>query len=99
MVFGGRLYDGEGALAAGLVEEVVAGEEVLPRAIAVASALARVPAAAFELTKLQLRRPAAERAAAATETAAAVRKAWADPASADVIRAYLERVVRKGGSS
>lgn len=97
LVFGGRLYTGEEALAAGLVEEAVPAEEVLPRALAAAESLARVPAAAFRLTKLQLRRPAAERAAAAGETAAAVRSAWADPATWDVVRAYLERVVGKGG--
>jgi enoyl-CoA hydratase len=97
MVFGGRLYTGEEALAAGLVEEAVAAEEVLPRAIAVAERLARVPAAAFRLTKLQLRRPGAERATAARETSAAVRAAWADPATWDIVRAYLGRVIGKGG--
>jgi enoyl-CoA hydratase len=97
MLFGGRLYGGDEALAAGLVEEAVPPEQVVARALAAAESLARVPAAAFRLTKLQLRRPAAERAAAARETASAVRAAWADPAAWEVVRAYLERVVGKGG--
>lgn len=93
----GRTYNGEDALRAGLVEEAVAPPEVLPRAVAVAAELAKVPAAAFRLTKLQLRRPAMERAEAATEAAAEIREAWMRPETTAVIRAYLERVVGKGG--
>lgn len=97
LVFAGRTYTGEEALRCGLVEEAVAAEEVLPRAIAVAQQLARVPADAYRLTKEQLRAPTLERVAAAAETAAAVRAQWMDPATASSIRSYMDRVVGRSG--
>jgi enoyl-CoA hydratase len=97
MVLLGRTWNGEEALRDGLVDEAVPPGEVLPRALAVATELARRPAEAYRLTKLQLRQPAMDRADAATDIAAAVDASWKRPETADVIRAYLERVVGKGG--
>jgi enoyl-CoA hydratase/carnithine racemase len=97
LVLAGRNYTGDEALRAGLVDEAVDAEQVLPRAIEVAQALARVPADAYRLTKQQLRAPAVERVKAADATATEVRAQWAAGDTADVIRAYLERVVGKRG--
>jgi enoyl-CoA hydratase len=96
LVLAGRVYGGEEALRCGLVDEAVAPEDVLPRAVEVARALAAIPADAYRLTKAQLRAPALERVAAAGPTVAAVRAQWAGEATAAAIRGYMDRVVGKG---
>ncbi len=93
LVLAGRTFDGATALQAGLVDEAVDADEVVPRAVAVAGELARIPAAPFRLTKEQLRAPSVERIAAAAGSAAAVRAQWRHGDTAAVIRAYLDRVV------
>jgi enoyl-CoA hydratase len=97
LVFAGRSFTGDEALQAGLVDEAHDAGRVLPRAVEVAQALARVPADAYRLTKQQLRAPAVERVRAADATAAEVRAQWAGGKTAAVIRAYLDRVVGKRG--
>ena len=97
MALAGKTFTGDEALRAGLVEEALPPEEVVARAVAVAAEMAKVPAEAYRLTKLQLRRPALDRADAAAEVGEAVRAAWMDEGTARVIRGYLERVVGKAG--
>jgi enoyl-CoA hydratase len=97
MALAGKTFNGEEALRAGLVEEALAPGDVVGRAVAVAEQLARVPAAAYRLTKLQLRQPYLDRAGAASGVLAEVRAAWMAPETATVIRGYLERVVGKAG--
>lgn len=99
MVFAGRSYDGDEAARAGVVEESVPPAELLPRAIAVAQAMASIPAEAFRLTKRQLRQPFAERAAAGAKVSAEVHAQWAGSDTAEVIRGYLARVIGKGGNA
>jgi hypothetical protein len=70
---------------------------LLEHAAGVARRMAAVPAAAFRLTKQQRRAPYLERARTAAELDAAVLAEWAAPQTAEVIRAYLERTVGKGG--
>jgi enoyl-CoA hydratase len=79
------------------VDESVAREEVLPRAVAVATRLARAPEAAYRLTKEQLRKPTLDRIAAAQATTDAVRAQWMTGETVGIIRAYLDRVVHKRG--
>lgn len=93
MIFGGRTFGAEEGLRLGLVDEVTPPEALLPRAIEVAAAMAAIPAAAFRLTKAQLRQPAIERARAARDVDAAAAAQWASPQTAEVIRGYLQRVV------
>ena len=95
LVLLGRTFDGDEALRAGLAEEALPPAAVLSRALAVAQSLAQIPAAAFRLTKAQLRAPFVTRAEQAHDIAAAVRAQWRDGNTAAVIRAYLERVVGK----
>lgn len=99
MVFGGRTYDGEEALRAGLVEEAVPADEVLPRALAVAQEMAGLTAAAFRITKEEVRKPFVDRAKAAAPVSGAVYEQWAGADTALVIRAYLERVLGKRGNA
>jgi len=93
LVLAGRIYNGEEALRCHLVEEAVAAEEVLPRAVAVAQAMAQAPAEAYRLTKEQLRAPTIERVEAGADVDAVVRAQWAAPETAAAIRAYMERAV------
>jgi len=95
LVLAARIVGPEEAQRLGLVDEVVAPDEVVARATTVAAELGRVPPEAFRLTKLQLRAPFAERAAAAVETVAAVRAQWAAPETAAIVRAYLDRTLGK----
>ena len=95
MIFGGRTYNGEEAERERLVEEVVPAGVLLARAMQVAEGMARIPSEAYRLTKLQLRSPSLERAAAAAATAAEVEAQWTSPEAFASIRAYLDRVVGK----
>jgi enoyl-CoA hydratase len=99
MVFAGRTFTAEEAERERLVEEVVPPGVLLARAVQVAESMGRIPAEAYRLTKLQVRRPTLERAAAGAPTGAAVDAQWASPEATQAIRAYLERVVGKGGGS
>ncbi|NIH84166.1 enoyl-CoA hydratase/isomerase family protein [Amycolatopsis granulosa] len=61
LTFLAETYAGEEALARGLVDELAAPEEVLPRAIETATRLAAVPGDVFRHTKAQIHRPFDER--------------------------------------
>jgi|SoiMethySBSTD1v2_1073268.scaffolds.fasta_scaffold392970_2 enoyl-CoA hydratase len=99
MVFGGRHYDADAALQAGLVEETVPPDELLARALAVAQEMAAISPAAFRMTKEGVRQPFVERARAAASSAGEVHAQWAGADTAEVVRAYLARVLHKGGNA
>jgi enoyl-CoA hydratase len=61
LLYTGRTLPPQEALAAGLVEEVVAPGELLARAEEIARQLARIPPPVYRLTKLSLRAEALER--------------------------------------
>jgi enoyl-CoA hydratase/carnithine racemase len=91
LVYQGTTYTTDAAYERGLVDEVVAPEEVVNRARAVALRLAAEPVARFRLTKQQLRAPTlAAIAAHAAETDAAVLREWQRPETVAAIRAYLD---------
>jgi len=90
----GRTLPPDEALAAGLIDEVVAPDALLARAHELASQLAAVPAQAFQMTKAQLRAPALELMARDERDAEAL-AVWSDPAVHAHIREYLARTVRK----
>ncbi|MEZ6015472.1 MAG: enoyl-CoA hydratase/isomerase family protein [Planctomycetota bacterium] len=83
-------FGAEDALRLGLVDELVASEELTARAASVAETLASVPSASFALTKALLREPSRERVrrqdAAVGATQAAV---WSSP---DVLGAVQKRL-------
>lgn len=96
---GGTLHP-DAALAAGLIDEVVAPKALLARAHDVAAQLAAIPREAFRLTKAALRAPALDamsRLGAQYDEASLA--AWSDPATHQHIRDYLARTVRKAPSS
>lgn len=91
VVYGAGLYQDGAAVAAGLVHEVVAPEDLLDRATAVAAAWAHRPAEPFRLAKLQLRRPVlAAMAADGPGIDPQAAEVWIDPATVAGARASLE---------
>jgi enoyl-CoA hydratase len=93
VVYTGKTWMADGALAKGLVDEAVEAWALDVRALEVAAQMAALPPAAFALTKRQLRQEALERAAAADDREAI--SIWSTPETHDRVRAYLERTLGK----
>jgi enoyl-CoA hydratase len=91
----GRTLSAQEALAAGLVDEVVAPEALQARAQELARQLALIPPPAYRLTKQALRAPALERIEKAAETDREVLEVWAAPETLAYIREYLRRTLGK----
>jgi enoyl-CoA hydratase len=99
LVYRGKTYAVAEAYERGLVDEVVQPEDLLDRAIEVASQLGSEPSARFRITKRQLRQPTLDRMERyARETQEEVIAAWKDPVSLESVRRYLAGVKeeRKG---
>jgi enoyl-CoA hydratase len=91
MILTGAIYDAETALARGAVDELVAPEQLIARAAEWGERLARIPAAAFRLTKAQLRAPALERINALREAGdRVVEEAWTSTAVLSTVQRYVE---------
>jgi enoyl-CoA hydratase len=96
LLYTGRTLPPREALAAGLVDEVVAPEDLLARAQEVARQLARIPPPVYRLTKQSLRVPALERierAGAALDQAAL--EVWSAAETHAQVREYLRRTLGK----
>jgi enoyl-CoA hydratase len=91
----GMTLSPDDALLHGLIDVVVDPGRVEGEAIAVAESLAAVPAAAFALTKRQLREPALERIHVGAALDALVQDAWASPEVLTAVRAYVARTLAK----
>ncbi len=92
----GRTFSPDDAFARGLVDELVAPEDLAARAVEVAESLAAIPSATFQLSKRQLRRPTLDRLPALEEELdEKVYALWAEPAIHDHIREYLDRTLKK----
>lgn len=83
------------ALQHGLVDAAVDADRLLDEAVAVAESLAAIPAAAFALTKRQLREPALERMRAGAVMDAAAEDSWASAQTLDAIRGYVARTLNR----
>jgi len=95
-VLTGATVTPEDALARGWVNELAARDEIVPRAVAAAEALAAVSPAAFAIGKRQLRQPATERMAqsgAALE--AEVTEIWVADATLARMRDFVARTLKK----
>jgi enoyl-CoA hydratase len=95
LLYTGRTVPVREALAGGLIDEVVAPAALLGRAQELAEQLARIPPAAFRLTKQSLRAPALERIEKAVEQDRAVLDVWAAAETLAHIREYLRRTLGK----
>lgn len=96
MIYFGKTIEADAAHAAGVVDEVVATENVLPRAKAIAEQFASIPAEAFALTKRQLREPFLHDAAHVAQVSTdAIDAMWAAPETHEHIREYLAKTIGK----
>jgi enoyl-CoA hydratase len=96
LIYTGRTLLPQEALAAGLLDEVVAPEQILTRAQVVARQIATIPPEAFRLTKRSLRAEALERIDKVSELAdRAVLDVWTAAETHAHMQEYLQRTVRK----
>jgi enoyl-CoA hydratase len=93
LVYRGRLLSHEEALAAGLLHELAAPEELEAAARTAARDLAQRPRAAFALTKELERAPLLAAWQATRTQDPRILDLWNDPATTATIRAYLERTL------
>ncbi|WP_436497633.1 enoyl-CoA hydratase/isomerase family protein [Actinokineospora sp. HUAS TT18] len=84
------------ALRVGLVDEVVTADELLPTALERATELAKVPQAAFALTKEQLHRPVRTRVEASRAVDdPRVTALWQSPDALAGIKSYLDALASR----
>ena len=82
----------------GLIDTVSDPDRLLDGAVAVAESLAMLPAAAFALTKGQLREPFLQRMHAGAAIDAEVQNVWASDRTLASIRDYVARTFKKPAS-
>jgi enoyl-CoA hydratase len=96
LMFVGRTYEPHDALARGIVDELVAPDDLAARAQALAVELASTPPASYALTKRAMRLPCLDRARRAAEAEGdALMAAWTSHETHAAIRAYLEKTLGK----
>lgn len=96
LIVGGQTYLPADAATLGLVDEVLEPAELLPRAVAVARALADdIPPDTFAVTKAQLRRDATERIARCADEDRPVTDIWVERVADGWVERYLAAVTRK----
>lgn len=93
LIYSGRLVTPDEALALGLVDEVVAPDLLMERALKAARRLASIPASTFRLTKRILREPYAERARRAGSIDDEGTAVWASEEVRDSVRRFIERTL------
>jgi enoyl-CoA hydratase len=92
----GATYPTEQALTKGWVDEVVAPDALMARAVEAAAFYATLSPAAFAQTKMQVRQAVSERMALSGEaTDAAVTAIWTQQATLDRVAAYVARTLTK----
>jgi enoyl-CoA hydratase len=95
LTFLGGTYPGEAALRLGLIDELVAPHDVLPRALDLAGRLAAIPARSFAHTKAQIHHPFHERIASyRANDDAAVEELWTSAESLAAIKSYVDTVLK-----
>jgi enoyl-CoA hydratase len=94
MVYTGGLLDGAAAHAAGLVDELVAPDRLIERALEVVRQMAKIPHDSFRLVKRQLWEPVLTRAEREEEAHdREVLEVWEAPATHRAIRLFLQRTL------
>jgi enoyl-CoA hydratase len=96
MILSGATFPPEAARERGLVDDIVASDAVLERAIAAAETLAALSPPAFALTKVQSRQAIQDRLQrSGASTDAAVREIWLAPDTLARMRDYVARTLKK----
>jgi enoyl-CoA hydratase len=96
LALSGRTITPDEARQAGLVDEVVAAAELLPRASVIARQLAAIDPENFSMAKRQLRAEALQRVEQARDADARAMEIWKAPGTHAAIRAYLDKTVKRG---
>lgn len=97
VVYTGKTFLPDEALARGFVDEIVPAERLLDRAIQVARRFADVAPETFTLTKQHLRGPLVERAdGRASRDDPDVLDIWAGPATAERMVEFVAKTVKRG---
>lgn len=95
-VFGAGTYSPAEARAIGFVDEVVAAETLMDRALDVAQRLGRIPRETYALIKAAVRRPALERIEAwGAEHDGAATAGWQSEEVRTAIRSFLDRTISR----
>ncbi|MEV6826066.1 enoyl-CoA hydratase/isomerase family protein [Amycolatopsis sp. NPDC051102] len=95
LTYTGKTWGGAEALARGLADEQAPPEEVLDRAVAVASRLGELPAEPFAHTKAQIRQPFHERIAEYRHSDdPEVARLWQSDEALAAVKSYVDRVLR-----
>jgi len=91
----GATYSDDRAVAAGLVDEIVDVDQMRGRCIDIINEMIRVPSEVFELTKNQLRIPAATNIARSEKQyRELIRALWRSDEIRDVVRGYVETTLK-----
>ncbi|MEX2554174.1 MAG: enoyl-CoA hydratase/isomerase family protein [Actinomycetota bacterium] len=93
LIYSGRLATPDEALVLGLVDEIVAPDQLMERALVIARRLASIPAATFALTKRSLRDPFAERARTAGPIDDEGMAVWASSETRESVRRFIDRTL------
>ena len=93
LIYSGRLVTPEEALGVGLVDEVVAPDQLMERARTVARRLASIPGRTFQLTKRSLREPFAERARRSGSIDDEGSAVWASDEVRESVRRFIEQTL------
>jgi enoyl-CoA hydratase len=95
LVYTGRTYSPQEALARGIVDEVVAPEALMDRACELAEQFGAIPSVSFRITKRQLRRPVLERVGQYKRMDNEIIHLWASDEIRAAIQSYLDRTIGK----
>jgi enoyl-CoA hydratase len=97
LLYSGTTFWADEAQHVGLIDEIVAPQALMERAMATAHTFAGLPPAAFALTKRQLRRPVFERLLQTRpDVEATVDALWMAPETLHTMRAYVARTFKPG---
>lgn len=96
LVYTGKLCAPDEARRVGLVDDVVALDALMERAVGLAADFTTLPVASFAATKQMLRQPAMERVTRATQSSGRhVVDVWNLPETRSAIRQFIERTIVK----
>jgi enoyl-CoA hydratase len=96
VILGAGTYKPDEALARGLINDIVAPEALMERAVATARSLAAISPQTYALSKRQLRQGVAERLRQAAPWTAEVTDLWLTDMTAQRVRDYVSRTLKKG---
>jgi enoyl-CoA hydratase/carnithine racemase len=96
LIYSGETVAADRAVELGLADAAVDPDRLLEEAVNAANAMAALPAAAFAITKNQLRAPARARIREGNARVdPAIREYWAAPGTLATVRDYMHRTLKK----